>query len=704
MIRRLCLLLLLVASPLAAETGVTVDLRNPIYSDGVLSTCDGGVINAPHIRIQAKRISYTNTDEDGLITRTVSAGGDVIIQYGDYIFVGEQLEYDLETKTGVIQSGRTSIPPWYFGGSLIYLFADGNYEIINGYITTSESSHAGWKLSTNKIHVNDNKDIDARDVRFRFGNYTLFWLPRLKANLDTIFDHPIRYSLRWDSPSGPRLRAIYEVFNWNNFKTFLRFDYRITRGPGGGVETYYHSPDHNTYLETINYIARDNAIEEPNETVRYRYQGVFHKQMFCDRFSIDMSWDKLSDKDMATDYRDKGLELETGCRTELRLRRQDDFWIANLLTRVRINDFQTVNQQLPTFTGSLKPYMLGCTGILSESMVRASYLDFEYANDQLDVRDFNSPRVEMGQLFYRGFKCGPMNFTPYGGGAAIFYGNNRRHLQRWAAFARVGGECNSPLYRTNGNCKHVAIPYMRYTYETYPTTSPNDHFIFDISDGQYRLNMMRFGLRNHFYRKTSDSLVQRMLYADIFANAFFDTETIPGTIPKIYGELAWFPTRRLKQCVDAAWDFAHNELNHVNIRNEWTLNRNAALAVEYRHRDQYDWRKAQKQNFILDSFRTIGEMEDTALSDRRDTLLIRLFWRYKANWALDFDSRWGWNRRFQPGYGEYNISLVGTISSAWTVRLGYRHKEDEDRIAIFFNVGINRPDTCAPCYIPSVDF
>ena len=39
--------------------GVTVDLRNPVYSDGVLSTECGGVIQGPNLRIQAMRISYT---------------------------------------------------------------------------------------------------------------------------------------------------------------------------------------------------------------------------------------------------------------------------------------------------------------------------------------------------------------------------------------------------------------------------------------------------------------------------------------------------------------------------------------------------------------------------------------------------------------------------------------------------------------------
>jgi hypothetical protein len=140
----------------------------------------------------------------------------------------------------------------------------------------------------------------------------------------------------------------------------------------------------------------------------------------------------------------------------------------------------------------------------------------------------------------------------------------------------------------------------------------------------------------------------------------------------------------------------HNELDHYNVRTEWTYSPNFALAVEYRHRSSYDWRKADHTNFILDSFRTIQELRDSQLSDRRDTLLLHMFYRFHPSWAFEFKSRSGWNRILEPSYNEFEIDLLGTLRSAWNFKLSYQHKEDDDRISVYMTIGIQRPDCATP--------
>lgn len=682
------------------EAGITVDLRNPEFDGGVLTTHEGGVVEGPGIRIQARHIIYAK--QDGI--HKIEATDDVIIQYGEYLFVGEHVEYDFVTKTGVIYGGRSGIAPWYFGGRIFFLLPDGNYEVYDGYVTTSQDVNPGWKIETGYAKMTGGRFFNAKEVKFRFGRYPLFYLPRFKMDLNAIFDNPIRYNFRWGGKEGPRFGIIYEVIKWNRFRALLRFDYRITRGPGGGFETHYKSPDRTHRFEMINYFARDSSIEDPKQRFRYRFQGVHHRSLQQRKLTFDLSWDKLSDQYFATDYNDKGLELHTAGRTQLRIRKEQTNWIANLLTRVRVNNFQTIKQELPTFEASLHPMTIGNTGIITENLFKASYLDFVYANDQCHSTDFNSPRLEARNMFYRPFHYGCFNFTPHAGLIAIYYGNTPERHSLWATAGLFGGELNTNLHRFFGPYKHVVTPYARYDFETYPTAPPNEHYIFDITDGQYRLNMVRFGLRNNFYVKYPDSCVHRLLNFDLFANAFLDTPTVPGTIPKIYSSLTWLPTTRLKQSFDIAWDFAHNELDHINIRNEWTVSNNMALALEYRHRDRYDWRKVQKQNFILDSFRSVNALAHSQLSDRRDTLLLHFFWKYAPTWAFEFQSRSGWNRLTQPRYNEYVVNLIGTLSSAWNISLSYRHKEDEDRVAVYMTVGINRPDSCRPCFTPCLEF
>ena len=76
----------------------------------------------------------------------------------------------------------------------------------------------------------------------------------------------------------------------------------------------------------------------------FRFGGGYRKQIPDKHINIDLTYDKLSDKEMATDYADRGLELQSGEKTQLNINHQHSWWISNFRTRVRLNDFQTVKQ------------------------------------------------------------------------------------------------------------------------------------------------------------------------------------------------------------------------------------------------------------------------------------------------------------------------------------------------------------------------
>lgn len=676
--------------------GIVVDLHSPTYSDGVLSTCQGGVITGPNIRIQASSMIYTNKVIDFQPVLKVEAEENVMLEFGNYLFVGASLSYDFLTRTGVIYNARMGIEPWYLGGEKIVLCSDGSYIIYNGYITTSENSVNDWQISSTEATLIDNRFLSAKNVQFKIFSLPLFWLSRFKTDLDSIFDSPISYDIQWHGRQHTRFSMSYEIFSWNRFRSIIQLDYRIQRGPGASLETEYLSEDHKTSLNTINYMARDSSIDNPHERFRYLFQGTSNSLWDEDRISVDVTWDILSDKDMATDYSDRGLELDAAGPTQIHVRRQEDqAWIANFLTRLRVNGFQTVKQELPTFSGSIKPFVIGSTGIISENECSLSYLNFEYGNNLSHVRNYQSTRVETNHKIYRSFRLGPLVNTPEIGGRIIVYGNSPHDNTQILTFCYFAHEITTQFHKRSGNLKHVIEPYARYEYLTYPTSTPPEHYIFDINDGWFRLDTMCFGVNQSLYYKNAENIISRYIYADLFAYAFFDTPTIHSTIPRVYGKLVWniFPT--LTQCLDTAWDIERGEIFHYNFLTEWTISQNFAVSTEYRHRSSYDWRKVEKYNFILDSFRTAKQLRRSQLSDRRDTLLLHFFFRFDPNWAVEFESRHGWNRLFEPRYNEYEIDVHATLRSAWNVKVAFQHKENEkndNRIAVYFSIGMKRPD------------
>lgn len=683
------------------ETGVDVDLRNPTYVDGVLSTNEGGVISCPDIRIQARCITYTKDNDQ----ETIFAEDNILVEFGDYVFVGKSLHYNVNEGTGTITCGRTSVEPWFFGGDIIELCADQTIIIRDGFITTSPSSNPDWKISSKETKLQKRRYITSKDVKFKILDVPFFWLPRYSADLNMIFDSPIRYGFRFGGKQGPRLRMIYEIFSWQQFKTFLRFDYRINRGPGLGLMTEYNSPNKDQHLEMINYFARDSSINKPKETYRYRFQGLYYQTLNSDRTQIKACWDKLSDKDMPEDYYDESLTIEEAGNTELLIRHQESSWIANLSTQFQVNNFQTVKQELPVIEWRFRPYAISNTGIISETLVRAGYLDYDYATGVANVNDYCSTRFEFREHLYRSFSLGPIRITPEAGVEAMHYGSSPQKKSRDLLLGLFSVKANTHMYRFFDDKKHVLEPYALYQYYTYPNTNPDDHFIFDIDDGWYYLNTLRCGINNNIYFKSCDSgCIHRCLNVDLYSYAFIETDTIPETFQKLYCQTTLTLFDNLKHSIATAWNFGNNQLDHFNYRIEWTASSNFAIATEFRHRGAYDWRKADHDNFILDSFRSVDELLNSALSDRRDTLLLHTHYRFHPYCAIDFQIRHGWNRKTEPRYTEYQADLITNLGSAWNLKLSFQHREDDHRIAFYFNLGAKKPNRKSCCGPPCIEF
>lgn len=676
----------------SALDSMRIDLREPTFKDGVLYTTSGGVIEGKNIRIQAEKINYTRKTVEGVPICTIFAEGNLILDFGDTYFVAESLEFDFIKQEGVLYKARTALSPWFFGGEKIVLFPDGSFMVYDAYITTSESEDLDWEINAEEAYLTEKRYLRARNVQFRAYRLPLLWLPAFRTDLDAIFDAPVRYDFKWGGHQGVRGTMIYQLFNWNRFKTYARLDYRIKRGFGGGIETYYKSEDQKEYLNTINYFANDNSLSNLSEHYRYRFQGIYHNLFLDDKVSLDLTWDKLSDQDMATDYDDRGLELDTAGRTQLLIRKQEENRIERLITNVKVNSFESIKQELPTLELTWKPKTLGETGIILSSLAKASYLDFSYSNDVARAHNFNSTRVEVKQTLFRPFYYNGFIATPKAEVIGIYYGNTP-HGNDKGLIIGYGALDLRTRYFKNYNCfKHLIEPYAKFEYYTIPTATPHEHYIFDIDDGWYRANWVRLGTINQWTFFSKESCLTRPLYLDIYTYGFFDTKTIGEVFPKGYLSLTTLSLPTLRHTFEACYDFQHGELGEFNFRSDWTASNTLAIRGEYRHRNPYIWRKADTLNFILDSYRSEKELLHSQLSDRRDTLLAAMFYQFDINWALKLELRHGWNRKYEPSYTEYEVDFIGHLPSAWNVKLSYQHREDNDRVALYFSIGIKKPN------------
>jgi hypothetical protein len=274
----------------------------------------------------------------------------------------------------------------------------------------------------------------------------------------------------------------------------------------------------------------------------------------------------------------------------------------------------------------------------------------------------------------------------------IYYNNSPQDQHRLLGLAHFSSDLKTSFSKRLGCCKHVIEPYIRSDYYTSPTVSPSRHYIFDVDDGWFQANMHRIGVRNEFYVPHASGCMTRPLAIDLYTYGFFDTPTIGRAFPKAYLTLSALSYQTIRHTLDTAWDFQHGQLDHFNIRTDWTVANNLAIRAEYRHRSPMAWRKADAYNFILDAYRSQRQLEHSILSDRRDTLLTNLYFQFDPNWALLFEMRHGWNRKHEPSYTEFETDLIGTLPSAWNVKLSYQHRQDDDRVAVYFTIGLHKPN------------
>ncbi len=666
-------------SSLFANDGVVVDLRNPIYEDGVLTTTEGGVLQAPDLRIQAQKITYTKKTCGELSIVTVACEGNLLIDYQQFVLVGDYFYFDFNANTGFLINGRTAAPPWLIGGKEIHFMANQSLIMIDGFLTASEGEIKNLSLFSPHIVLTKEGILKAAHINLRVNEVPVFWFPQIQLNLNKVGESPFGFEFGWRGFLKSYASVLYRFLSWKEFVAIARVDGFLGHGVGFGIETEFCPSWRPTKLFTRSYYAFDIALNNPKRRDRYRLQGSYCDKFFTN-FTIEGKYDLVSDADMATEYTPNDFALKTANRTEVQLRTCSSSWIATLYARARVNKFQSVPQQLPTLSLNIHPFEIPHTGIIFENAAQASYLNYVFSEDVVKAQNFSSARLAISPFLYRPFFVGPLTIKPEAGFTGIAYSNHKI-----VGVGQFNVTLESALSKSHTCFKHVIEPYLNYSCLTHPTLAPDDHHIFTINDGLNRLNLMRFGARNSVFTKGTCGIV-RTLWIDLWANAFFDTKTVPEVIPKGYMNLEWLPTPRMFLGIESAWNFRNKTLDFFYSRAQWTFNENLAVSLEYRHRSPFAWRKADFYNFILESTRSQEELLRSPLSQKCDTFLFRIFSRPTPDWTMNFDLRHGWNRDKtrkkdrppQKNFLEYKLALSRVVFEHWIFTVTCEKREADD--------------------------
>ena len=674
-----CILPLFLFSQMIAEK-IHIGVIDPTYSNGVLFSEKGGVIESDKMRVQARNLELTEIDGEKIL----SAKDDLFLIYGKKFFIGDSFIYNFTNKKGVLKNGVCNAEGLFALGETIVFNGDGTLTMDNASLTTSENKITPFAIGANTVSMNEEYKVKAKGITLSAYDRPLLYIPSYTRNVNKKFktEPTVSYSARWEKKQGPLFLMRYKAIDTESLKLYWRGEFRtgnkenyyaLPRGAGTAIEIDYEESDNQLFkASSRNFYSYDTFYNDtdPNKfRHRYRIQGSFEGLTNDKKIQTSGKWDALSDRNMRSDFPTQLFELQTLGRTEAFVKARYDEAFTSFYIRPRINTFQGFKQELPTLKIAVKPYTISKTGAILENYFKFAYLDYVYADTlHNEVQDFGSGRLETSQSLTRHMQLGPIHATPKLGFKGIFYSNTPNNTTHFQSLFQVDFSSHALLQKTYSNFDHEVKPYIQFEGLYSPTLEEDNVYIFSVRDGYHNLNQLKLGLKNSFFSSNEFSSLPRFS-CDVYAYNFLNASTFQAPFPKGYLDVTWsYPNVTFES--NLGWNFQKNTYDHTNFSLSFTLSQYIAASLELRNRGKYEWKKDDFSNFMLDVARPINELVDSPLSDERTSFLTRWQIQISPSSTLQVQNHFGW-RPGEPFYHESKFDLYTTITNTWKLRLSY---------------------------------
>jgi LPS-assembly protein len=193
--RSLCLILILAAATVSAQTSVPKfrfipgpkpgggdikwsvaekDGRFEVQKDEYMILERDVRVEYQDIKVAADKVTVN------LKTNDVVAEGHVVIDQGPTRVTATQAIYNLNSKTGTFFNATANMDPsMYFSGDRIEKVDEDTYRMTNGVFTSCDLDRPAWSFNVGNADVTLDDYAHMRDIKFRARGLPVFWLPRL---------------------------------------------------------------------------------------------------------------------------------------------------------------------------------------------------------------------------------------------------------------------------------------------------------------------------------------------------------------------------------------------------------------------------------------------------------------------------------------------------------------------------------------------
>ncbi|MHC4456135.1 MAG: LPS-assembly protein LptD [Planctomycetota bacterium] len=314
--------------------------------------------------------------------RSIYLSGDVVMTEGQRTVRCDELYYDFQRRKALaINAVMRNYDverqiPIYVRAAKLRQVAENKFEGDNITLTSSEFYLPQISLNASSVVITDTTTIDAqagrvsdssydaemRDVRLKLGERTIFYLPKVRSNLQRP-DVPLKSAhVGYDSDWGMFLETRWYLSRILGLRepegtdSTFALDYYGERGVGTGIDIDYKREDY--FGRLLGYLIRDTGEDdlgrqgsrrdlEPPRELRGRFLWR-HRHFLPYNWQLTAEVSYLSDENFLEGYYRSEFNIGKQQETLIHLKRIEDNWGLSILGKARINDFVNELEELPS--------------------------------------------------------------------------------------------------------------------------------------------------------------------------------------------------------------------------------------------------------------------------------------------------------------------------------------------------------------------
>jgi LPS-assembly protein len=225
-----------------------------------------------------------------------------------YAFMADRAIYNLQTRQLKMSNFGGPKQPFQVIGDTLLSLKENEYTILNGFITTSDTSKPDYQLRARTIRIYQNDRIILSNVTLFVGRIPVFWFPYVYQSLNEQFSYNLApgYNSTW----GAYLLTTLTFPIATNVSGVVHLDLRSSRGPALGLDVNYHFREDRETTGRLQLYGLEDASPNINETAlgrapigagRYRIAYQSRTYITSDISAI-ADFNKLSDQYFLQDF------------------------------------------------------------------------------------------------------------------------------------------------------------------------------------------------------------------------------------------------------------------------------------------------------------------------------------------------------------------------------------------------------------------